>query len=772
MPSYASLGPGMRLVPVPGDLPQLSESRMAGKILQDEPYFTYVGGSGSDFGIGLHVFADGEVVVGLQSNSVGLPVSDDAPQVELNGNLTDAYLIRFRPETGEIVWATYFGSDLDDFLYGLACLDGLGHCAFVGATQGVLPGSGIEKPDRDDFDAFIVLIDATTGQLVQVSQSTHPFHDVHNRVIAAPAPEAAYVTAGYQSNGTDLNGSITIYASGDDFSGVVLVNDDPSIDDIWFDLAKIGNVILAVGAADPEIDENVFTSEPIVPHVGFAQGAELTTAFTVGKGNAGGPGDDEGRWYEDVTVSKLNFPDGFACSAAALSQAFVITQYAVDCFPTQDLPGDFEARRTVLTGDGFPHDVAVDPSGYLYIVVTKKDEQGAPDGIDNYLVDYWSDAPTEPRSYLELFPQMVAVDEYLPALSGHYYYGTANTGAETSPTAPGPFKDLPSGGVAGGFYKVVGPAYGAIINLEQVTISDWGMLFRDTGGTERSIASRYKEIPYARSSGAIPYPRGRQATINIEQRDPVELPDDGDITYHFVKGDDSFSATTSEIPARKPSYLWCNVSRRTVSIRVATETNEEPFFNGSREWIGRTCLATIKTLETEGDLRVEVFDPLNGDSEEWRIPKEFVDEEVLEDPRQKLFILDDVPAVGKTSAQTFQLLAFDFTGETFDIQLVTDIEESGEFPSAYRLHQNYPNPFNPSTEIVFELPVGSPVRLTIANALGQAVWEWSSYQVGPGSHAVSWNGADNSGNRVPSGLYLYRLEAGEHVETRMMSLVR
>ncbi|GEM_PF-1809369 len=90
----------------------------------------------------------------------------------------------------------------------------------------------------------------------------------------------------------------------------------------------------------------------------------------------------------------------------------------------------------------------------------------------------------------------------------------------------------------------------------------------------------------------------------------------------------------------------------------------------------------------------------------------------------------------------------------------------------YALEQNYPNPFNPSTVIRFQLPVSSQVELAIYNMTGQLVRKLVSGQMAAGSHSLVWDATDDSGVRVASGLYLYKLRAGSFTQVRKMSLLR
>jgi hypothetical protein len=90
-------------------------------------------------------------------------------------------------------------------------------------------------------------------------------------------------------------------------------------------------------------------------------------------------------------------------------------------------------------------------------------------------------------------------------------------------------------------------------------------------------------------------------------------------------------------------------------------------------------------------------------------------------------------------------------------------EQTKQFtPTEFGLKQNYPNPFNPATTITFTLPSVSPVRLEVFSLLGQKVKTLVSGEYGQGVHQVVWAGDDDSGRKVASGVYLYRLNVGAH----------
>ena len=90
-----------------------------------------------------------------------------------------------------------------------------------------------------------------------------------------------------------------------------------------------------------------------------------------------------------------------------------------------------------------------------------------------------------------------------------------------------------------------------------------------------------------------------------------------------------------------------------------------------------------------------------------------------------------------------------------------------EVPKDYALSQNYPNPFNPSTRITFALPKASHVILTVIDALGRMQAVLTNKEELAGTYEVEWNASN-----VPSGIYFYRLQAGEFMETGKMILLR
>ncbi len=108
-------------------------------------------------------------------------------------------------------------------------------------------------------------------------------------------------------------------------------------------------------------------------------------------------------------------------------------------------------------------------------------------------------------------------------------------------------------------------------------------------------------------------------------------------------------------------------------------------------------------------------------------------------------------------------------GEAGQVEVVKEISA---LPEGFDLGQNYPNPFNPSTQIDYSLPTAQPVRLDIYNINGQKVRTLVDGYSEAGNHTVTWDATDDDGAWVASGVYLYKLTAGDKSVSRKMTLVK
>jgi hypothetical protein len=199
---------------------------------------------------------------------------------------------------------------------------------------------------------------------------------------------------------------------------------------------------------------------------------------------------------------------------------------------------------------------------------------------------------------------------------------------------------------------------------------------------------------------------------------------------------------------------------------------------------GMTAYQVIANLdESYGFTRAEFYETLSGGFQD-----------TLRTDADYSFVIGTGPltlAPGDTIETAFAMLA----GEDLEDLLVNvdaarvkwlEIEASGvggqggdgagALPRAFSLSQNYPNPFNPATTIAFTVPGNEseavPTLLTIYNMRGQRVATLLDRAMKPGTHSVTWDGKNEAGVRVSSGVYLYTLQAGSERTSKKMVILK
>lgn len=103
---------------------------------------------------------------------------------------------------------------------------------------------------------------------------------------------------------------------------------------------------------------------------------------------------------------------------------------------------------------------------------------------------------------------------------------------------------------------------------------------------------------------------------------------------------------------------------------------------------------------------------------------------------------------------------------------ITSVTSNNQIPSAYYLKQNYPNPFNSNTTIPFGLPSDDNVRIVVFNSTGEMVRTLINGRFEAGTHIVQWDGLDDAGKPVSSGVYLYKLETDNYLVSKKMILMK
>jgi hypothetical protein len=108
------------------------------------------------------------------------------------------------------------------------------------------------------------------------------------------------------------------------------------------------------------------------------------------------------------------------------------------------------------------------------------------------------------------------------------------------------------------------------------------------------------------------------------------------------------------------------------------------------------------------------------------------------------------------------------------VDMVTSVEIGNlkPMPKTYALDQNMPNPFNPTTTISYQLPESGPVQIVIYNLLGQKIRTLVNDRMDAGFYTVGWDGADETGRQVASGVYIYRMQSAAFSQTQRMMLLK
>jgi flagellar hook assembly protein FlgD len=217
-----------------------------------------------------------------------------------------------------------------------------------------------------------------------------------------------------------------------------------------------------------------------------------------------------------------------------------------------------------------------------------------------------------------------------------------------------------------------------------------------------------------------------------------------------------------------------------LSILIFSALQSEPSFNGPTPGCDGSGCHSFQdndvTAVPIGNLEVEVN--LSGVQSGEKVAGELVDingtvVDVTNPTNSNPFILT-APGAGKYTVNAgYKKPSRDWDSTMVDITITSLGTNSPDNKiSSYQLFQNYPNPFNPTTAINYNLPKISNAVLKIFNTLGQEVATLVNEQQAPGEKSVVWDGRDSFGNQVSSGVYIYRMEAGNYVKSRKMVLLR
>ena len=114
--------------------------------------------------------------------------------------------------------------------------------------------------------------------------------------------------------------------------------------------------------------------------------------------------------------------------------------------------------------------------------------------------------------------------------------------------------------------------------------------------------------------------------------------------------------------------------------------------------------------------------------------------------------------------------------QSVNIVMITDPDNVGvdtnTGPFSFALHQNFPNPFNPSTEIRYEIPDDLLVRISVYDMAGRLIRSLINEKKATGSYSIIWDGKNNLGSGVATGVYIYSIEAGKHRQNKKAVFIK
>ena len=228
----------------------------------------------------------------------------------------------------------------------------------------------------------------------------------------------------------------------------------------------------------------------------------------------------------------------------------------------------------------------------------------------------------------------------------------------------------------------------------------------------------------------------------------------------LVEGEHVEVVVTGEI--RDVTYFVARDTIRVIRPHMVSPNGEEVYYLGQPvtiQWENpeNWNVDHVDLFSTvDGGITWEpVASGLTGTSHAWEVPL-IPSEEV----KVRVFAFDNKGVLGYDSSDAF----FTVTG---DLSAVDDV-----VPTVYALRGAYPNPFNPKTTISFDLPKDGPARLTIYDVRGRKVIDLVDENRGRGRHDVVWLGKDEHGRQMASGVYYYRIVAGDFTAVKKMTLLK
>ena len=780
----------------------------------DLEYGTFIGGDHRDVGYGIFLNAAGDVYVAGYTRSEDFPTTANAVDNTHNGQ-EDAFVVQLDPALSVLEYATYLGGSYDD-VANRVFVDASGNIYLAGETYSEdfpTTDGAFDNTYNNQWDIFVAKlgpgIEVTHGAIDgTVSEAKGP---ITGATVTARGPTIASATtnaSGYYIIDDLPTGTYDVTASAVGYSpskeeNVVVTEDDTSAVDfslspfsggdklVWSTFLGGGTDDLAYGLAVDDAGYVYLAGEttsldfPTTAgafdstrdnYAAFVTKLDPTASSLVYSTFLGGTSTDYG---EDMALDAENnvFVVGYT-----LSNDFPVTPGAFDtthngsrdAFVAKlNAAGSALEYATYLGGSDYDYGygIAIDTLGHAYITGnTESDDfpttSGALDGSFNG--GYYGDA------FVARFNATGTALEYATYLGGTdndwgrdiaadnsgYAYITGYTESDDFPATAGALDESFNGGYhPDAFVARLNPSGSALIYCTFLGGGDedrgYAITIDDLGNAYVAGYTESDDFPTTAAAYDTTLDPSRDAFV-------IKLNSAGsDLEYGtFIGGDH-----------RDVGYgIFLNAAG---DVYVAGYTRSEDF--------PTTANAVDNTHNGQEDAFVVQLDPalsvleyatyLGGSYDD-------VANRVFVDASGNIYL------AGETYSEDFPTTdgAFDNTyNNQWDIfvaqinPLATPVELTTRqpgLPKGYALSQNYPNPFNPETTIRFEIPGACPVSLRIYNVRGQLVRDLIDGPRQAGSYEIRWDGRNDQGHLVPSGIYFCRMKTGSFAATRKMALIK
>ena len=248
---------------------------------------------------------------------------------------------------------------------------------------------------------------------------------------------------------------------------------------------------------------------------------------------------------------------------------------------------------------------------------------------------------------------------------------------------------------------------------------------------------------------------------------------------------DSNGYTPQESLADNSQFLWNVVAAdmhglesSSDSLYFYTDSFPEPptFFYTLRPYDGSEGLPTSVEFVWTNSFDPDPLDQVNYQlvyALDWEDSSSYNYSELIQDTSIVMELVDNMEYQWKVLAIDNDGYIVGSNNDTPKSLVVGTLSiESENIPSTFTLHQNYPNPFNPITTVRYELPEDSFTNITVYDMLGNVVNNLVNTNQSLGYKSIQWNATNNQGEPVSAGVYIYKIQAGDFVDTKKMILLK